>query len=458
MKPTLGQRIFRAANSLTGRTFLILSVGVTAAAVLSLALAEQSRRREFDLMRQGEVATRVQQLAARWDAVAAGQAPRSSLDTILGVQLRAGPAPYTPSPEVVGHLQRMLGPASRPQAGITPLERCLPEVSASELQDAVGNPNFSLRMQCWFVSFRAAGGERVFATLFAPPFVTAIGSSASPVYVAALVAASALLSLLVARLVTRPLQRMSNAAAAFSVSLDAPEAPTRGPTEVRAALSTFNIMQARVREGLKSRTQLLASVSHDLQTPLTRMRLRLEQVEDPQLRDKLVRDVQVMQVLVREGLDLARSHEPREPWSMVDIDSLVGSLAEDAAEMGAPVRVLAGCGANVRVRPNALTRAINNLIDNALKYGGAADISCVRTADGVTIRVRDRGPGLPNPQDPRLFEPFFRGDTAGAAKGAGVGLAIAKAQAEVSGAQIRLSNNPDGGLNADVLLRTLAER
>jgi len=303
------------------------------------------------------------------------------------------------------------------------------------------------------ISFRAKDGDMVHAAIFAPPFVSPVGLGVSPIYVLALLLTSALLSLLVARLVTWPLKRMSDAATAFSLSLDAPVPTLKGPTEVRAALSTFNIMQDRVREGLQSRTQLLASISHDLQTPLTRMRLRLEQVGDDALRDKLIGDVQVMQTLVREGLDLARSHETQEPWSMVDIDSLVESLAEDAAEVGGDVRVILSCGATLQVRPNALARAINNLIDNAVRYGGSAELSCEENAERVTIRIRDHGPGLPDPTDPRLFEPFYRAPSSAGVRGSGVGLTIARAQAALSGATLSLSNHPERGLVAEVALQ-----
>lgn len=279
-------------------------------------------------------------------------------------------------------------------------------------------------------------------------------SSHNPVYLLILLAASAALSVLVARFVTLPLRRLTDAATAFADSLDAQDAHVGGPREVRTALSTFNIMQARVRSGLRERTQLLAAISHDLQTPLTRLRLRLEQVQDDDLRARLVADVMATQSLVSEGLDLARSYETTEPWSMVDIDSLVESLAEDAAEFGADVRFVGGCGCSLRVKPNALARALNNLIDNAVTYGGSAELRCSVQRDNVVIEVRDRGPGLPDPDDERLFEPFVRRTAVSTPgrRGTGIGLTIARAQAVASGATVRLANHPDGGLIASISL------
>lgn len=441
----------RLADSITGRTFLILTVGVTTAAALSLTLAIQSRRHEFEAMRQAEVATRAQQLKARWEAVARGEAPASSLDTILGVRLLDATPPYARDARAEALMAATLGPASDPKAGAAPLQTCLPpDIAASDLGPATGQDRFDLRVECWVLSFRADDGARVRAAMFAPPYVTAVPSASTPLFIITLLLSSALMSLLVARLVTRPLRRLSEAADAFSHALDAPEGEVRGPREVRSALTTFNIMRARVREGLLSRTQLLASISHDLQTPLTRMRLRLEHVRDRELREKLIADIQVMQHLVREGLELARSHETQEPWSLVNIDSLIDSLAEDAVEVGADVRVLTTCSATIEVRPNALGRALSNLIDNAVKYGHLAELICRVEAGAVIVEVHDRGPGLPDPDDPRLFEPFYRGGGPDQPKGHGVGLAIARAQAELSGATIRLRNRPVGGLIAEL--------
>ena len=282
--------------------------------------------------------------------------------------------------------------------------------------------------------------------MFQPPLVMPLGSSRNPIYLLVLLVASAALSVLVARFVTRPLRRLTEAATAFAESLDAEDVRVHGPTEVKAALSTFNIMQARVRAGLHERTQLLAAISHDLQTPLTRLRLRLEQVEDDALRERLVSDVNATQTLVREGLDLARSRDSSEPWSVVDVDFLVESLAEDAAEFASEVRFLSGCGVTVRVKPNALARALNNLIDNAVTYGGSAELSCRIHRDQVQMSVRDRGPGLPAPDHERLFEPFVRGQATASSsrRGTGIGLTIARAQAAASAATVKLTNHVVG--------------
>lgn len=435
---------------------MVLTLGITVAAVLSLAMAEQSRRREFEAMRLGELVARTQQVEQRWMSASDPEGRRAAVARLLGVQLLGQLPALERSVELEARLAKGLGADAEPIAGVARPATCLPP--NAELQGGALGPSldgrFQLRLECWVISFQSDEGSRLTAAMFAPPVVMPVGGGRYPIYILGLLAASAVLSWIVARFVTLPLKWLSEAAAAFSVSLDAPLAEERGPTEVRAALAAFNIMQSRVREGLLARTQLLAAISHDLQTPLTRMRLRLEHVRDRHLRERLIADVQVMQVLVREGLDLARSHETREDWSVVDIDSLVESIADDAAELGSDVRFVGGCGASVAVRPNALSRAVANLVDNAVKYGGAAEVGCRAREDAVLIYVRDHGPGLADPADPKWFEPFYRGEgaTSDKPKGSGVGLTIARAQAEISGGSISLQNHPDGGLLATVIL------
>lgn len=452
------RRLWPGLNSVSGRTFALLALGVTAAALLSLVLVESARIRGLNAMRMAEIVARAHQVQSRWMASPDPEARRATVQRLLGTRLLETPPAFAPNAEMDAELARVMGPAFDPRAGVADLASCVPpeaDIGDTTLRSDSARAA-GLRIDCWVVGFRPPGDARVWVAMFAPPYVTPVTwSRHSPIYLACLLLASGLLSVLVARLVTRPLTHLTEAARALSLSLETPDVQVRGPTEVRVALATFNVMQARLREGMAARTQLLAAISHDLQTPLTRMRLRLEQVSDPALRDPLVDDVLVMQRLVREGLDLASSHQTREAWSVVDLDSLVASLADDAAEVGADVRFVQGCGLSARVRPNALARALTNLIDNGVKYGAAVEIGC-RVADGgVAIAVRDHGPGLKDPEDARLFEPFYRApETRASVRGSGVGLTVAKAQADLSGGTIQLGNHPAGGLVATLFLRS----
>lgn len=445
--------VWRILDSVGGRTFVLLTIGITAAAVLSLALAEGSRRRDFEVLRTNQLVVRATEIQQRWMAQPTEAARKASVLTNRGIRLHDVAPPFQRDPELERKLVAAMGARFQPTGGAAPSSACLPPGFRRQMPAHLGN-GFELTLDCWLVSFTPPGDVRRTFAMFQPPLVMPTESSHNPVYLLILLAASAALSVLVARFVTLPLRRLTDAATAFADSLDAQDAHVGGPSEVRTALSTFNIMQARVRSGLRERTQLLAAISHDLQTPLTRLRLRLEQVQDDDLRARLVADVMATQSLVSEGLDLARSYETTEPWSMVDIDSLVESLAEDAAEFGADVRFVGGCGCSLRVKPNALARALNNLIDNAVTYGGSAELRCSVQRDNVVIEVRDRGPGLPDPDDERLFEPFVRRTAVSTPgrRGTGIGLTIARAQAVASGATVRLANHPDGGLIASISL------
>lgn len=302
---------------------------------------------------------------------------------------------------------------------------------------------------CWFVRFTDSKGVvRQYLVDLWPDRFWYQHKVGWP-YLELIIIAGALLGLLAASLATAPLRRMERSARSFSLLHDFEPIPVKGPSEVRAALETFNIAQERLRESIRERTQILASVTHDLQTPLTRLRLRLEQVEDETLRERLVADLAVTQQMVRDGLDLARSSEMREPWSVIDIDSILSSVAEDAADFGHRAVFTTGCGLQARVKPNALGRALGNLVDNALKYGGSAELSCRRVGGDLLIRVSDRGPGLPEEELELAFQPFRRLSSSKGA-GTGIGLAIAQGQVHTFGAMLTLRNREDGGLVAEI--------
>jgi signal transduction histidine kinase len=221
---------------------------------------------------------------------------------------------------------------------------------------------------------------------------------------------------------------------------------------VRRAAEAFNAMQKRLQQHVSERTNMLAAITHDLQTPLTRLRLRLEKVEDEALREKLVADLTAMKALIDEGLELARSAETSEPRVMLDLDSQLESLVEDAVDAGGDAVFEGGCGAVMQLRPLAIGRLFSNLIDNALKHGGSAAVSATSSGGVVTVRVRDRGPGVPEDMLEKIFDPFVRVEDSRSRQtgGAGLGLTIARTLAEKNGATLRVRNHPEGGLEAIV--------
>jgi signal transduction histidine kinase len=255
-----------------------------------------------------------------------------------------------------------------------------------------------------------------------------------------------------------PLRRLAHASTQLGQDLHREPLAETGPSEVRQAVAAFNSMQARLQSYLAERTQMLASITHDLQTPLTRLRLRLERVEDADLRERLIGDMRAMRELIDEGLELARTAETPEASVMLDLDSVLESLVEDAADAGMKAEFTGGCGAVFALRPLATRRVFANLIDNALTHGGSASVSAVRDDDGISVFIRDHGPGIPEDLLERAFDPFFRAESSRSREtgGTGLGLTIARMLASKIGATLTLRNHPEGGLEARVMWRASA--
>ncbi|MNN14534.1 Osmolarity sensor protein EnvZ [compost metagenome] len=213
-------------------------------------------------------------------------------------------------------------------------------------------------------------------------------------------------------------------------------------------------MQARIRQHISQRTQMLAAITHDLQTPLTRLRLRLEKVADTELYDRLVGDLSAMQSMVKEGLDLARSMDSTEAMQALDLDSLLDSVCSDAADAGQKVTLSGQAGMALMARPIAMRRCLVNLIDNAVKYGQYAQVTVERIPGAARIRIRDGGPGIAPDQLAKVFEPFYRIETSRSREsgGTGLGLTIARNIAEQHGATVLLSNHVDGGLEVTLIV------
>lgn len=215
-------------------------------------------------------------------------------------------------------------------------------------------------------------------------------------------------------------------------------------------------MQRRVAEHVAERTRILAAISHDLQTPITRLRLRAELVEDAGLRTRIQSDLDAMQALVQEGLAYARSLDERSPAQPIEMGPLLQALAEDAHDMGWTVRIGGEVQARVSGNPSALRRALWNLVENGVKFGEQVEISLARIAGHCEIRIRDRGPGLSDDELGKVFEPFYRAEASRNREtgGTGLGLAITRNLLHAQGGEVALHNHPEGGLEAVVRLPT----
>lgn len=252
-----------------------------------------------------------------------------------------------------------------------------------------------------------------------------------------------------ARWLARPMNRLATAAQELGRDIDRPALPEDGTVECRDASRVFNQMQARIRQQLAERDRFVAAVSHDLRTPLTRLRLRTESLEDPRSQQLFRRDIAEMDAMITSTLDYLRGVAGAEAWVLLDVQALVESMADDHLAMGQQVTVI-GHGKPRRVQAVALRRFLDNLVGNAIRYGGSAEIGLGDDGDALVIEVRDHGPGLPCEELQRVMEPFYRVEASRNRQsgGAGLGLTIASDIVRRHGGQLVLRNADGGGLVA----------
>lgn len=266
------------------------------------------------------------------------------------------------------------------------------------------------------------------------------------------------LSLVAVRWVTGPLAELATAAEKLGEDINRPPLAETGPSEAQRAARAFNIMQQRLSRFIADRTRIFTAMSHDLKTPITRLRLRSEMLEDETLRAKFVKDLEEMEAMVTQMLDFMRDASTRETVQRVDVTALLESLQTDYQDMGNKVEIEGSIGLPYPGRPLALRRCLTNLVDNAIRYGGRATIRLEDAAERLTIRVLDDGPGIPQEELEQAFEPFFRGDASRSRDtgGTGLGLGIARNVARAHGGDLVLRNRSEGGLEAMLSLPRIA--
>lgn len=268
--------------------------------------------------------------------------------------------------------------------------------------------------------------------------------------------AVALLSFWVVRRMTRPLRAFARAAEHLGRDVKAPPLEERGPIEVRQAIHAFNNMQMRLRRLIENRTRMLAAISHDLKTPITLLRLRAESIADEEEKRKTCATLDEMEAMIASTLAFAREDASQEERRPVDLASLVGSVCDDLADAGLPVAFEEPVPASVtyRCRPLSLKRALTNVVENAIKYGGNARVSLGTSASAIEITVDDDGPGVPEDRLEDVFAPFFRLEQSRSREtgGVGLGLSVARTIVHAHGGEITLCNRPQGGLRATIHL------
>lgn len=260
------------------------------------------------------------------------------------------------------------------------------------------------------------------------------------------------------RRLTRPVADLAAAAERLGRDVNAPALPESGPAEIATAATAFNTMAANIRRFVADRTQMLAAISHDLRTPITRLRLRAEFLDDDEQRAKMLADLAEMEAMIASTLAFARDDAANEPAATVDIASLARTVLDEAADacpehaediaFDGPEHLI------LRVRPVALKRALSNLVGNALKYGDSARLALERRGESVVMLLDDAGPGIPEDSQEKVFQPFQRieGSRNRETGGTGLGLTIARSILRAHGGEVTLHNRAEGGLRVAIRL------
>lgn len=433
--------------SMSGRIFAILLCGIIGATILTWWLSVGERQRTLSQFRDTHAIDRAEQLVLSVDALPAASR-ESFLRTLPRIGLRANVNKRLNARKIAdsayaASLSERLGSSFK----VFSLEQDLDDCPKPSFERYVSRPS------CELIGVELHDGINLRLQVFGPKNPAAPPVRPDFLFDLLLFLISiAVLALIVSRMTMRPLKILAQAATDLGQDINRPALKEQGTSEILQATRAFNAMQSRIRQHIQQRTHMLAAITHDLQTPLTRLRLRLEKVGDTELREKLIGDLSTMQMMVKEGLDLARSMDSNEAFQPLDLSSLLDSVCLDASDAGQDVSYERQSGFTVMARPQSLRRALNNLIDNAVKYGHYAKLRMEKSKDPnkreVCIYIRDGGPGIPADQFTKVFEPFYRLETSRSRDtgGTGLGLTIAQHIAQQHGGHLQLSNLAEGGL------------
>ena len=350
-------------------------------------------------------------------------------------------------------LRAALGPAYGVEVGPTP-EPPPPAVALPapfyEAHELALHPEAAQRYD---VTVRFADGDAVIYRVMRMPGGAPLPRRLST-NLALLVLLLVIVLYLTARSITRPLSDLARAADSLGREAHpAPQLAERGARELRVAARAFNTMQDRLHRYLDSRTRVLAAMSHDLKTPLTRLRLQVEALDNPPMQERIGRELDEMESMVREALALFRGLDDGEPAAAVDVNALLEKIREEFRDLGGTVTITGQALRPLVGKPQALKRCLTNLIANAVKFGTRAEVLIADGAD-LVIRVRDHGPGIPEEELERVFEPFYRLESSRNrdSGGTGLGLTIARDLAQAHGGSLLLANLAGGGLEATLRL------
>jgi len=260
--------------------------------------------------------------------------------------------------------------------------------------------------------------------------------------------------------IAAPLSTFARAADRLGRDVKAPPLSEAGPREVRQAVAAFNEMQSRIRRFVDDRTRMLAAISHDLRSPITRLRLRAEMLTDDMPRQPMLTDLDEMEAMVTSVLEFARDETAAEPSQNIDLSATLAAICDNATDMGLPAefdwpgRLVCSC------RPLAMKRALANLVENAARYGDLAHVTARHRGDAIEVVIEDKGPGIPADEVEKVFTPFYRLEPSRNRKtgGMGLGLTVARTIIRAHGGDIALANRAEGGLRVSVTLPQAHDR
>lgn len=442
-------------NSIAGRTLAVMILGLLISLVLSVAIYTSDRRSAVNLVGGEHISERMITLARLVEGATADERERLARlasESVLSVSLGERPT-ITKAPPVnleeeiltdvfAEHLLRY---------GVRDFRlryRDSPADGKTETSGVAAGPRKLMQ-----VSLRLQGGGWLNCTALIETAST-IWPSRFLLSLAVMTIAVIIVSAIVVYHINGPLRTFAGAAHRLGTNINAPPLPVNGPREVREAITAFNEMQERLKRLISDRRQMLAAVSHDLRTPITLLRLRAEFVEDDDERTKMLATLTDMESMVESILGFVRDDAAEEEVRSVDLVSLLNAICDDISDLGekvifnGPDRLIYPC------RPAVLKRALTNVIDNAVKFGGSANVQLQDTGQFLVIVVEDEGPGIPDSEIEDVFNPFYRIEASRShdTGGVGLGLSVARSIVDAHGGEITLANRSEGGLRVTIEL------
>ncbi len=453
----------RWPDSLFGQLCVIVVVGGLSAQLLFGSLWYDVR---YSQVLEEPARLVIFRTAAVVNRLADGKAIDDLATEVFHPQLRAAPLPSPPrQDDARANVARLMQDALRRETGeALPLSLLDVDIrndrgdastwaGLTGLSPVVGHFDFQLRLapRRW-LRIRADQAQGWNAR----PAWIVLGDYALRVYLLRALALIAV-ALVVVRVSTRPLRRLIRAASALGRDIERPPLPVEGPREMRQAAEAFNAMQQRLIDLIRERTELLAAVSHDLRTPLTRMRLRVEGIGEDALREKLVGNIVQMETLIAALLDSVGDGAGPEESSAFDLAGLVREVVDDFVETGSDIRWDGAAEAFVSGQAASIRRVLHNLIENALRYAGSTRLTLRLAGRWVELTIEDDGPGIEVQRLADIMQPRVRGDAeAGGALGYGLGLSIARSIVMAHRGRLRLENRTGGGLRVVMALPAMA--